>query len=346
MWGPLGVAGWPMRSGLVVAREHEVEVLKHLRMQHRAFIIGKLLENSSGRSPEVVLLNKAGMFGVKEETASMPPSSQERSPTANRLKNAEEAAKLQPVEPPKRKRVGILISGTGTNMRALLEHAGAIQSSDGVVPNQRLSEDEQNSVKFDSAAEIVLVISNKASAPGLSIAGDAGIETAVVSHRDFATRDDFDAAVNAHLQRAGVDFICLAGFMRILGAPFVNTWKGRILNVHPSLLPSFKGAHAHRDALAAGVRVSGCTVHFVVPEVDAGPILVQKTVEVNREDTEESLAEKVKRVEHLAYPEALEMLCRGKVGMNETGEVEWNKEIWSPVFEWSRQNPSARIVMQ
>jgi len=142
-----------------------------------------------------------------------------------------------------KKKVGVLISGTGTNLQALIDHTQD--------PNE------------SSNAQIVLVISNKPGVEGLKKAEAAGIKTLVISHREFSSREDFDARLTQALEAEGVDLVCLAGFMRILTASFVKHWRGKILNVHPSLLPSFKGANAHEQVLQAGVRVSGCTVHFV-----------------------------------------------------------------------------------
>ncbi len=190
-----------------------------------------------------------------------------------------------------KKRTAILISGRGSNMEALVEAAKAP----------------------DYPAEIALVFSNKADAAGLSFAAKAGIPTLVVSHKDFASREAFDEAINAALAKAKIDIVCLAGFMRILSAPFTKKWEGRMLNIHPSLLPLFKGVHVHEQALAAGVRVSGCTVHFALADLDAGPIVAQAAVPVLTGDTPDSLAARVLVQEHRIYPEALRMLASGEV---------------------------------
>jgi phosphoribosylglycinamide formyltransferase-1 len=190
-----------------------------------------------------------------------------------------------------RKRVAILISGRGSNMAALIDAAR----------------------KPDYPAEIVLVISNRPDAAGLVSARQKGIQTAVIDHKTFATRDAFDAALEARLAKARVEVICLAGFMRMLTTPFVERWRGRMLNVHPSLLPALKGLDTHARALAEGVKLHGCTVHFVAPELDSGPIILQAEVPVLDGDDEKSLAARVLAEEHRIYPEALKLLAEGKL---------------------------------
>jgi len=169
-------------------------------------------------------------------------------------------------------------------------------------------------------AEIVLALSNKAEAGGLAIAAEAGIATAVVPHRGFPDRAAFDAAVDVELRRHDVDIICLAGFLRLLTAPFVESWGGRILNIHPALLPSFKGLDTHARALATGVKIHGCTAHFVVPDMDAGPIIAQAAVPVLDDDTESSLGQRVLAQEHRIYPLALALVASGEVRI-ENGRV-------------------------
>jgi len=191
-----------------------------------------------------------------------------------------------------KKRVAILISGRGSNMTALIEAAKA----------------------QDYPAEIVLVVSNLPDALGLHRAREAGIATAIVDHRPFGDdRDAFERALDAKLQAYRIDLVCLAGFMRLLTPPFVRRWRGRLLNIHPALLPQFKGLHTHRRALAAGVERHGATVHFVVPEMDSGPIVAQDSVPVLKGDTEESLAARVLEVEHQLYPQALRLVAEGRV---------------------------------
>ncbi len=188
-------------------------------------------------------------------------------------------------------RTGILISGRGSNMRSLIAAA-----SDPAFP-----------------AEIALVISNAGNAEGLKFAAAAGIATKIIPHKAFATREEFDRAVNIAFEVADIDIVCLAGFMRILSDWFARKWEGRLVNIHPSLLPLFKGTHVHEQVLHAGVRVSGCTVHFVVPELDAGPIIAQAAVPVEVGDTPETLAARVLVEEHKLYPAALKMLAEGRV---------------------------------
>ena len=189
-----------------------------------------------------------------------------------------------------RKRVGILISGRGSNMRALIEAA-----KDPAYP-----------------AEIVLVVSNVADAAGLVFAADAGIAAKVIPHKQFPTREAFDEALDAALVAARVEIVCLAGFMRILSDGFARKWERRLLNIHPSLLPAYKGTRVHERVIAAGERESGCTVHFVVPELDAGPAIAQAKVRVIPGDTPEMLAARILVEEHKLYPKALAMVAEGR----------------------------------
>jgi phosphoribosylglycinamide formyltransferase 1 len=192
-----------------------------------------------------------------------------------------------------KKRVAVLISGRGSNMTALIEAAKA----------------------DDYPAAIVLIVSNRADAAGLERARAERISTAVIDHRQFGDdRDAFEHALDAELDRHRVDLICLAGFMRLFTENFVERWSGRMLNIHPALLPHFKGLHTHRRALAAGVKEHGATVHFVVPEMDAGPIVAQQAVPVLAGDTEESLAARVLAAEHRLYPQALRLVAEGRLG--------------------------------
>ncbi len=188
-------------------------------------------------------------------------------------------------------RTAVLISGRGSNMEALLQAA-----SHPAFP-----------------AEIVLVFANKAEAGGLEAARRAGIATVTRSHRDFATREDFDRAVDAVLVEHGVTFVCLAGFMRVVSAWFCERWLGRMISIHPALLPAYRGLDTHARALAGGVKIHGATVHFVVPELDAGPIIAQAAVPVLEDDTPESLAARVLAQEHVIYPRALELVASGRV---------------------------------
>ena len=188
-----------------------------------------------------------------------------------------------------RRRVAILISGRGSNMASLIEAARA----------------------SDYPATIALVISNRPGAGGLARAAKAGIETLTIDHRGFADRATFDAALDGALRARGIDVVCLAGFMRILTDAFVAGWAGRMLNIHPSLLPAFKGLHPHAQALAAGVRIHGCTVHFVVPELDSGPIVAQAAVPVRPGDDAEGLAARVLEQELQLYPLGLALVASG-----------------------------------
>ncbi len=190
-----------------------------------------------------------------------------------------------------KKRVGILISGRGSNMQALIEAAKAP----------------------DYPAEIALVTSNVPDAPGLDIAASAGVPVFALSHKGFASREAFDAALNERLDEAGLDLLCNAGFMRLHTEGFVKHWWNRHLNIHPSLLPAYKGLHTHERVIAAAEPVSGCTVHFVRHEMDSGPIIDQAVVPVRPKDTPDSLAARVLSAEHLLYPFALRRVASGEI---------------------------------
>ena len=187
-----------------------------------------------------------------------------------------------------KKRVAVLISGRGSNMMALVEAAKA----------------------SGFPAEIVLVLSNKADAAGLAFAREHGIATSVIEHRTYGKdRAAFDAAMQAALEVHGVEIVCLAGFMRLLTSGFCEAWAGRMINIHPALLPSFKGLDTHARALEAGVKLHGCTTHFVTPGMDEGPIIAQAAVPVLDDDTEATLAARVLKEEHCIYPETLRLLA-------------------------------------
>jgi phosphoribosylglycinamide formyltransferase-1 len=191
-----------------------------------------------------------------------------------------------------RKRVAVLISGRGSNMAALIDAA-----KDSSYP-----------------ADIALVLSNRADAGGLLVAQAAGITTEVVEHTQFGKdRAGFERALQAALDKHRIEIVCLAGFMRLLSADFVGPWQGRILNIHPALLPAFKGLDTHRRAIEADAKVHGATVHFVVPEMDSGPIIAQGAVNVLAGDSEEALAARVIKVEHQIYPLALKLVAEGRV---------------------------------
>jgi phosphoribosylglycinamide formyltransferase-1 len=199
-----------------------------------------------------------------------------------------------------KKRVAVLISGRGSNMAALIEAATA----------------------SDYPAEIALVLSNRPDAAGLARARQAGIATTIVDHTPFGEdREVFERALDAQLRAHRIDLVCLAGFMRRLTPWLVTQWPGRILNIHPSLLPQFKGLDTHRRAIEAGVKEHGATVHFVVAELDAGPIVAQARVAVRDGDTEETLAERVLEVEHRLYPHALRVVAEGRARIACSGDA-------------------------
>jgi phosphoribosylglycinamide formyltransferase-1 len=190
-----------------------------------------------------------------------------------------------------KKRVAILISGRGSNMVALIDAAKAPSYPD----------------------EIVLVVSNRSDAAGLARAKAEGIATAVIDHTRFGKdREAFERALQSELERHRIDLVCLAGFMRLLTPWFVRHWEGRMINIHPALLPEFKGLDTHARALAAGASHHGATVHFVVPEMDAGPIILQDRLEVLETDDADTLAARVLAIEHRIYPEALARVARGE----------------------------------
>jgi phosphoribosylglycinamide formyltransferase 1 len=197
-----------------------------------------------------------------------------------------------------KRRVAILISGRGSNMAALIKAASA----------------------DDYPAEIGLVVSNRADAAGLEKAGASGVATVVIESKPFGNdRAAFEAALQVVLDQHRIELICLGGFMRLFTAEFARAWYGRMLNIHPSLLPSFPGLDPHGQALRAGVKISGATVHFVIPETDAGPILMQGAVAVSDHDTTETLSERILEVEHRIYPDALRLLATGAVRLE--GEI-------------------------
>lgn len=193
------------------------------------------------------------------------------------------------------KRIVILISGRGSNMQALLE---------AKLP-----------------CTIAAVISNRADAGGLEIAQAHGIPTQVVAHRDYSDRASFDAALAQAIDAYQPDLVVLAGFMRILTDGFVNRYHGRLINIHPSLLPAYPGTHTHQRVLQDGVKIHGCTVHFVTPDLDHGPIIIQAAVLVLSQDNEQSLAQRVLAAEHRIYPQALRWLCHNQVSLDAHGKV-------------------------
>lgn len=188
-------------------------------------------------------------------------------------------------------KVGVLISGRGSNLQALIDAA-----ADPEFP-----------------AEVALVISNRDDAQGLKRAAAADIPTKVIRQRDFSEEGGFENAIHAAMSEAGVGLVCLAGFMRLLNDDFVKKWKDRLINIHPSLLPALKGLHVHERALENGMRISGCTVHFVRPSMDSGPIIMQAAVPVDPDDTAESLADRVLEWEHRIYPLCVRLIAEKRV---------------------------------
>ncbi len=210
-------------------------------------------------------------------------------------------------------KLGVLISGRGSNLQALIDAC-----AEPAYP-----------------AEIVLVISNRPDAKGLDRARAADIPTRVIEHTTYSDRESYDREVDAALRAADAQLICLAGFMRILSGWLVGQWPDRIVNIHPSLLPAFKGTDSHAQVLAAGVKISGCTVHFVSPEMDAGPIIMQAAVPVLADDNEDSLAARVLTAEHRCYPRAVRLIAENRVTVEDqrvvvAGEAKAAEPLFSP----------------
>ncbi|XP_075710682.1 trifunctional purine biosynthetic protein adenosine-3 isoform X1 [Rhinoderma darwinii] len=275
---------------LVVGRMFAEDVVKEIQAIDDAWLIGEVTRCQTGSKS----------VNIKNLTAALNRTE----PQPQRYLSTSVCDGKRPAVEGK-VRVAVLISGTGTNLDALIKST----KSPG------------------SAAYIGLVISNKAEVGGLQKAEAAGIPTKVIDHRPYSSREEFDNAVDKVLEEFSVEFVCLAGFMRILSGPFVRKWNGKILNIHPSLLPSFKGAHAHKLVLEAGVRVTGCTVHFVAEEVDAGAIVYQEAVPVEFGDTMDTLSERVKKAEHRAFPAALQLVASGAAKLGEDGKICWKKSL-------------------
>ncbi|KAK1876744.1 Trifunctional purine biosynthetic protein adenosine-3 [Dissostichus eleginoides] len=274
---------------LVVSPLDAQRVLRQLQAPEEAWIVGSLSHKQQGAEPVVVR-------NLKHSLMNAGPVSSGELPV-----NQNEGSHGDGSTPRKRTKVAVLISGTGTNLQALIEQARRPSSS----------------------AEIVLVISNRPGVQGLKRASLAGIQTRVVDHKLYGSRAEFDGTIDQVLEEFGVELVCLAGFMRILTGKFVKKWNGKLMNIHPSLLPSFKGVNAQKQALQAGVRVSGCTVHFVAEEVDAGAIIVQEAVPVLSSDSEESLGDRIREAEHRAFPAALDLVASGTVKLGEDGHIVW-----------------------
>ncbi len=192
---------------------------------------------------------------------------------------------------PARKKIGVLISGRGSNMMSILDAC------------------ERGEINGD----VVVVISNKANAEGLQKAAARGAEALAVSHREFPDRESFDRAVVEKLEKREVNLVCLAGFMRLLSSWFVSSFRNRIMNIHPALLPSFPGLHGQKQAVDHGVKISGATVHFVDEKLDHGPIIIQRAVEVRDDDSDDSLSERILKIEHQIYPEAVKLFCADRL---------------------------------
>ncbi|KAK5874879.1 hypothetical protein CesoFtcFv8_027426 [Champsocephalus esox] len=274
---------------LVVSPLDAQRVLRQLQAPEEAWIVGSLSHKQQGAEPVVVRNLKHSLMNAG------PVSSGELAVNQNEGSHGDDCT------PRKRTKVAVLISGTGTNLQALIEQARRPSSS----------------------AEIVLVISNRPGVQGLKRASLAGIQTRVVDHKLYGSRAEFDGTIDRVLEEFGVELVCLAGFMRILTGKFVKKWNGKLMNIHPSLLPSFKGVNAQKQALQAGVRISGCTVHFVAEEVDAGAIIVQEAVPVLSGDSEDSLCDRIREAEHRAFPVALDLVASGTVKLGEDGHIVW-----------------------
>lgn len=198
-------------------------------------------------------------------------------------------------------KIAVLVSGSGSNLQALID--------------------------ANLSGSIVGVISNKAEAYALERAKKAGIDTAIIEHKQFPNREAFDAVMHQQLLDWNVDLVILAGFMRILSADFVQKWQGKMVNIHPSLLPHYKGMHTHQRVLNTGDVLHGCTVHYVTAELDAGQALTQGVVKVNLHDTVATLAERVHALEHLIYPQAVEWICNGTIQHLDNGQVLYKGQL-------------------
>jgi phosphoribosylglycinamide formyltransferase 1 len=209
-----------------------------------------------------------------------------------------------PDHSPAKKRVAVFISGRGSNMRALVEAAG----------------------QPDFPAEIALVLSNRPDAPGLAWAKARGLNVLGMDHKRYESREHFEGQLQSILDLSRIDLVALAGFMRLMTAPFVERWYGRMINIHPSLLPAFKGLDTHQRVLDSGVRIAGCTVHFVSAEMDAGPIIGQAAVPVLSADTAETLAARVLEAEHRLYPRMLAQVAGNKVTVDGAA-VRWQGAV-------------------
>ncbi|MFN4317343.1 phosphoribosylglycinamide formyltransferase [Acinetobacter parvus] len=210
-------------------------------------------------------------------------------------------------------RIAVLVSGNGSNLQALIDAQHGKQLS----------------------GQIVGVLSNKADAYALRRAEDANIATAVISHQNFPNRESFDVAMHQQLLAWQVDLVILAGFMRILTPEFVSQWQGKMLNIHPSLLPFYKGMNTHQRVLNTGDRLHGCTVHFVTAELDAGQSIAQSVIQVSLQDTAESLAQRVHELEHFIYPQVAQWLCNGQLTW-ENGQAYFNQKLLEKPIQFAQ----------
>ena len=210
-------------------------------------------------------------------------------------------------------RIAVLVSGNGSNLQALIDAQHGKQLS----------------------GQIVGVLSNKAEAYALRRAEDANIATAVISHQNFPNRESFDVAMHQQLLAWQVDLVILAGFMRILTPEFVSQWQGKMLNIHPSLLPFYKGMNTHQRVLNTGDRLHGCTVHFVTAELDAGQSIAQSVIQVSLQDTAESLAQRVHELEHFIYPQVVQWLCNGQLTW-ENGQAYFNQKLLEKPIQFAQ----------
>ena len=210
-------------------------------------------------------------------------------------------------------RIAVLVSGNGSNLQALIDAQHGKQLS----------------------GQIVGVLSNKADAYALRRAEDANIATAVISHKNFPNRESFDVAMHQQLLAWQVDLVILAGFMRILTPEFVSKWQGKMLNIHPSLLPFYKGMNTHQRVLNTGDRLHGCTVHFVTAELDAGQSIAQSVIQVSLQDTAESLAQRVHQLEHFIYPQVAQWLCNGQLTW-ENGQAYFNQKLLEKPIQFAQ----------
>lgn len=259
---------------LIVAKENESMVMEKLYYKEKATVIGTVKPRAQS-APQVVVNNFSTNLKFVQRSIRSP-----------------------------KKRVGVLISGNGSNLQALID--ATRNSTMGI------------------GAEVVCVISNQQAALGLKRAEAAGISHTFLSHKDYTSRQEYDLAVSKVLEGFNVNIVCLAGFMRILSPEFVQMWRGKLINIHPSLLPKHKGLNVQQMALDAGDSESGCTVHFVDEGVDTGAIIIQEVVPIYPVDTVTALTERIHKAEHLAYPKALRMLARGIVQLGQDGQVIFN----------------------